>query len=260
MWRKLSENILTVIVTVVLVVGAAALLFNHALQHQQATLLALQEQNDALRSQSDDNRHELQATVQILRDAVRHNNNALFSSDEEIARLNGDRMNALADAIAQRVAPKMPVAKSSEELSQQENEQIDRISSATAQKLAPAIADLAAQQKAGSASGRQVAAARVEVEHIRQNLAATQQAADDALKLTQQLSAMYLQTYQEHGALVRILTLPGDLIQDAASGSIVTAQRARTREQRELDAKIKEIEQRLSQIRVQAGTPLASAN
>jgi hypothetical protein len=259
MLRKLSESILTIIVTVVLVVGAAAILFSHYAQDERHALAPLQEQNEALRSQIDENRRDVEATAQMLRQAVNHQS-TLFSSDEELTRLSSQRLDALADAIANRVAPKMPAPKSAEELARQEEQQIDRISSATAQKLQPAIADLSDQQK--NANGQQVVAAQAQAQQLRQNLASTQQAADDALRLTQQLSAMYLDTYKDHGALVRLFSLPADLIQDTASGSLVNGDHARKQEQQQLDAKIKEIEQRLNEIRTQAGAnqPVVSNN
>jgi uncharacterized phage infection (PIP) family protein YhgE len=254
MLRKLTENLLTIIVTVVLVGVVAGIMLNHYSSNEQAALTPLREQNEALRAQLDENRRDLEATAQLIRQNVPH------QSDAELARVNTQKVDALADALAQRMTARMPAPQSADELARQENRQIDRISSATAEKLQPAIQNLTTAARHGSANAAQVAAARAESDRLRDNLAQTQKAADDALQLTRQLSTMYLETYRDKGALVHIISLPAELIQDTARGNFLTGDRARSREQKELDQKVKEIEDRLNQIKATAGQPVAVNN
>ncbi|MGH7997749.1 MAG: hypothetical protein ACREFX_15500 [Opitutaceae bacterium] len=258
MWRRFIENLFTVIVIVAAICVVGGVTLSRYVQSQKQALAPLEEQNEALRSQIDQNRRDVEATTQILRQAVSHPNGGIFNSDEELVRMNTARMNALADAIAQRVRPKLPAPKSADDLARQEDRQIDRISSATAQKLQPAIADLAQAQH--NANGRELASAQAETQRLKRSLASTEKAANDALLLTQRLSALYLDTYRDKGALVHLISIPADLIQYTASGDIITGSRGRAREQKRLDGQIAEIQQRLDRIRTQAGQPAASEN
>lgn len=255
--RNFTANLISLIVIVAVVIGATAILSNHYIQTEKQTLAPLQEQNESLRSQIDENRRDLEATAQLLRTAVNHaNEGGLFASGSELNEVNTQRMNALADAIAQRIEPKLPPVPSADELARQEDQQIDKISSATAQKLQPSIQQLTDAQS--NANSQELAQARDENARLRQSLDTTEKAADDALALTNQLSSQYLATYQQKGALVRIFALPGEIIQDAASGDVVNGNHTRKAEQAQLDAKIKQIQQRLNQIRDEVNQPVAS--
>ena len=52
----------------------------------------------------------------------------MFRTDEEIQKLNGERMDALAEAIAKKVQPYNPLPKSPEEAERMQNEQVDKVS------------------------------------------------------------------------------------------------------------------------------------
>ena len=240
-------------VTVGLVVVAAALMFSRATKEQRDALAPLREQNESLRAQADDNRRQIEATNQMLRDAIGKREGEVFQSDAELQKLNGARMDALADAIANRVAPKLPAPASPDEMARQQDQTVDRISNQTAEKLQPAIAAYGEKQEA---TQHDLAATRTQLDQVTANLNQTEAAADDAIKLSRELSAMYLDTYKDHGVLIRVLALPAEVIRDAASGNVVN-DRNRKKEQEQLDAKLQEIEARLNQIRGQ-GTPVAS--
>ena len=255
MLRKFTENILTIVVTVALVVVAGFLMVTHASKEQNAALQPLREQNESLRAQADDNRRQLEATNQMLRDAIAHRQGGLFETDSEVQKLNGARMDALADAIANRVAPKLPTPATPEEMARQQDQTVDQISSRTVEKLQPSIVQLNDKEQA---SQHELAATRVRLDQVTANLNQTQAAADDAIKLSHELSAMYLDTYKDHGVVIRLLALPAEVIRDAASGNVLN-DRNRKKEQQELDAKLQEIEARLNQVRSQ-NQPLASSN
>jgi hypothetical protein len=254
MLRKLTENILTIIVTVALVTVAGILLVSHASKDQRDALNPLREQNESLRAQADENRRQIEATNQMLRDAIGRHQSEVFQSDAELQKLNGTRMDALADAIANRVAPKLPTPATPEDMARQQDQTVDRISSRTAEKLQPTIVEIGEKQQA--ASKRDLSATQARLDAVTANLNQTQAAADDAIKLSHELSAMYLDTYKDHGVVIRVLALPAEVIRDAAGGNIVN-DRNRKKEQQQLDAKLQEIEARLNQVRTQ-GAPVAS--
>ena len=104
MWQKFKEQILVILVIVVIVVGAAFWLNQKTvieLQAQQELKLApLREASDALKAQNEENRRSLESTNKLLKDAIAKRESDLFRTDEEIQKLNVERMDALADAIA----------------------------------------------------------------------------------------------------------------------------------------------------------------
>ncbi len=88
----------------------------------------------------------------------------------------------------------------------------------------------------------------------------TQAAAQDAIKLSHEISALYLDSAKSEGVIVRLVSLPADLIHDAAGGNIIDS-RTRDRTQKQLDEKMKQIEQRLNDVQNQGlGAPLAATN
>jgi len=255
-WRSFREQIPAIIVTVVLVSVAAAWIFGRSASKEEAALAPLREQNEALRAQADQNRQEIEATSQMLRGAISRHEGDLFKTDEEIQRMNGDRINSLADAIAQKVAPALPARQTPEQLAQAEDEQVEKISTRTADKLRPALGELS--QKQQGLNEQVVSDYNNRIQQLNTKVQRTQAAAQDALKLSHEVSTLYLNSFQDQGALVRIFALPGEIIQDAAHGNIIN--HSPDKEQRELDRKMQEIEQRLDQIQAQnaaASAPLA---
>jgi type II secretory pathway pseudopilin PulG len=249
-----------IVATAILVIGAAAWLHSRSSGQASAALAPLREQYDALRAQADENRHQIEATTQILRDAIGKHEGELFKTDQEIRKLNGQRIDALADAIAKKVVPAIPGPKTPEELARAEDEQVDRISTRTAEKIRPALAALEHDRTAEEGLTKTVAQDNQRIAQLDASLRGTQAAAQDALKLTHEVSALYLDSFKDQGVLVRILALPADLIRDGATGNLVSS-RDRAKEQRKLDERMGEIEKRLSQIRSQGfADPLASEN
>jgi predicted Holliday junction resolvase-like endonuclease len=135
MWQKLQEQLLVILVIVVVVIGAAFWLNQKTvteLQAQQELKLApLRAQNDALKASSDENRRALDATNKLLKDAIAKRESDLFRTDEEVQKLNVERMDALAEAIAAKVMPYgSRIPKSPEEAEKIQNEQVDKVSGA----------------------------------------------------------------------------------------------------------------------------------
>ena len=93
-------------------------------------------------------------------------------------------------------------------------------------------------------------------QQLNNNLQATQAAAQDALKLSHEITALYLSSFKDQGLITRLLTLPANVIRDAASLSIVNSSDRKKVEQ-QLVEKMSEIEKRLTELHTQA--PAAGA-
>lgn len=253
MWQKLRDQIPAIILTTLLVVGAAAFMVRVVVNKQRAELEPLRAQNEALRQQADENRRQIAATTQMLKDALAQQNGLSVQSEGQIEKINDERLTRLAEVIAQRVIPAMPAAKSAAEVQQAQDEQVEKVASQLANNIRPVLAEAIADQKAAAA--RVALHSEAKVQQLNVGLLATQAAARDAVRLSRELSALYLDTYKDKGVLMRLFSLPANLVVDAANLNFVSGDRAG--KQRELTAKTDEIEKRLREIQSLA---TASAN
>src|SRR3954469_2593084 len=266
MWQKFKEQIPALLLTALLIVGVAFWLQQQAQEaaaRQQAELVPLREQNDALRAASEENRRQLDATNKLLKDAISKREADMFRTDEEITRLNTERMDALAEAIAKKVQPYNPLPKSPEEAEKMQNEQVDRVSSRMADRIQPILAEMskdqnltrdsiaAYSQRISDQVGTVLTAELAKNQQLNNNLQQTQSVAADAMKLSHEITALYLSSFKDQGLITRLLTLPANVVRDAASLSIVSSSDRKKVEQ-QLITKMGEIEKRLSEIQTQA--------
>jgi hypothetical protein len=256
LWRNFRGQIPAILATALLVSLVAAWMYRRSLDRQEAALAPFREQNDALRAREDENSRQIAATTQLLREAISRHEGELFKTDEEIQKMNGGRINALADAIAQKVAPALPTRQTPEELARLEDEQVDKISSRTAEKLRPELGEISQRQQ--TVNTNVIADYKDRIQHLDATVLATQAAAQNALKLTREVSSLYLNSFEDQGVLVRVMALPSEIIHDAVHGSIVDS-RERAKIERDLDRKMHEIEQRLNEVQAQGtGAPVAT--
>jgi hypothetical protein len=267
MWQKLKEQFPAIILTALLVTGGAFWLHHQTVAdmtaRQQAELTPLREQNDALKAAAEDNRREIEATNKLLKDAISRREADMFRTDEEIQKLNTERMDALAEAIAKKVQPYNPLPKTPEEAEQQQNAQIDKVSTRMADKIQPILAEMASDQhltrdsinaysqRISDQIGTVLTAELAKNQQLNNNLQGTQAAAQDALKLSHEITALYLSSFKDQGLLTRLLTLPANVVKDAASLSIVSSSERKKKEQ-ELVAKMNDIEKRLIELQAEA--------
>lgn len=245
MWQKLKEQIPAIVITAAFVVAAGVLMVNSIVRRQQMELAPLRAQNDTLRAQSEENRQQIAATTKLLKDALAQNNGALLQPDSQIEKLNEERLTRLAEVIAQRVAPAIPGPKSPGEIEAEQSQQVDKVADRLAQNIRPVLASAIAEQNAQTAGF--VRDSQNRVAQLNVGLLATQAAAQDALKLSREISALYADSAKDQGVLMRLFSLPAMLVVDAAKGNIVSGERAKT--QAELNAKMAEIEKRLAEVR-----------
>ncbi|MFZ1054253.1 MAG: hypothetical protein WAN79_01150 [Opitutaceae bacterium] len=230
---------------------------------QEAELTPLREQNEALKASAEENRRNIEATNKMLKDAISKREADMFRTDEEIQKLNGERMDALAEAIAKKVQPYNPLPKSPEEAEKMQNEQVDKVSSRLVLKIQPILTEMANDQNLTRSSiekysqrisdqvGVALTSEMARNQKLNNNLMETQAAAADALKLNHELTALYISTFKDQGIVTRLLMLPANVVRDAANLSIITSNDRKKIEQ-DLVLKEDEIEKRLSDIQAQA--------
>jgi hypothetical protein len=267
MWQKFTEQIPAVILTALLVIGGAFWVHQQTVKElsakHQVELAPLREQNDALKAASDENRRQIEATNKLLKDAISKREADMFRTDEEVQKLNTERMDALAEAIAKKVQPYNPMPKSPEEAEKMQNEQVDKVSTRMTERIQPILSEMAKDQNLTRESiaqysqrisdqvGNVLTAELAKNQQLNNNLQQTQSAAQDALKLSHEITALYLSSFKDQGLITRLLTLPANVVRDAASMSIVTSSDRKKIEQ-DLVNKMAEIERRLTELHSQA--------
>ncbi len=267
MWQKLKEQFPAIVLTALLVTGAAFWIHHQTVldmgKRQEAELAPLREQNEALKAATEENRQQLADTKKLLKDAIGRREADMFRTDEEIQKLNTERMDALAEAIAKKVQPYNPLPKTPEEAEKMQNEQVDKVSSRMAEKIQPILTEMSKDQNLTRESisqysqrisdqvGNVLTAELAKNQQLNNNLQATQAVAQDSLKLSHEITALYLSTFKDQGILTRLLSLPANVVKDAASLSIVSSN-DRKKVEEQLVAKMNEIDKRLTELQAKA--------
>lgn len=267
MWQKFKEQIPAVILTALLVIGGAFWLHQQTVtemaKKQTAELAPLRDANDALKAASEENRKQIESTNKLLRDAIAKREADMFRTDEELQKLNTERMDALADVIAKKIQPYNPMPKSAEEAEKMQNENIDKVSGKMAERIQPILAEMSRDQNLTRDSiakysqrisdqvGNVLTAELAKNQQLNNNLQATQAAAQDAMKLSHEITALYLSSFKDQGLITRLLTLPASIVKDAASLSIVNSS-DRKKIEEQLLSRMNEIEKRLAELQGQA--------
>lgn len=274
MWQKTKEQLPAIILTALLVIGGAFWLHqqtvNEMAAKQQTELLPLRESNDRLKEMSAENQRQIEATNKLLRDAIAKREADVFRTEEELTRLNNDRLEALAAAIAKKVQPYNPLPKTPEEAERIQNEQVDRVSSRLSDRIQPILAEMSRDQnltrdsinqyseRISNQVGNVLTAELAKNQQLNNNLQQTQAVAQDALRLSHELTALYLSSFKDQGLITRLLTLPANVIKDATSMSIVNSSDRKKMEE-QLVSKMSEIERRLTELQNQAPQPSGAA-
>jgi len=267
MWQKFKEQLPAVILTALLVIGGAFWLQQQTVREMgtkhQMELAPLRDANSDLKVASEENRKQIEATNRLLREAIAKREADMFRTDEELQKLNTERMDALAEMIAKKVQPYNPMPKSAEEAERVQNEQVDKVSSRMSERIQPILAEMAKDQNLTRDSitqysqrisdqvGNVLTAELAKNQQLNNNLQQTQAAAQDALKLSHEITALYLSSFKDQGLITRLLTLPANVVRDATSLSIVNSS-DRKKVEEQLVNKMAEIEKRLGELQAQA--------
>jgi hypothetical protein len=267
MWQKFKEQIPAVILTALLVIGGAFWFHQQTVLQlsakQQADLEPIRAANDQLKQQSEENRRSLEATNKLIKDAISKREADMFRTDQEMEKLNTERMDLLAAAIAKKVQPYNPLPKSAEEAEKMQNDQVDKVSSRMTERIQPILAEMSRDQNLTRESiaqysqrisdqvGNVLTAELAKNQQLNNNLQETQAVAQDALKLSHEVTALYLSSFKDQGVITRLLTLPAAVVKDVASMSIVNSS-DRKKIEEQLVAKMSEIDKRLAEIQAKA--------
>jgi hypothetical protein len=266
MWQKLKEQIPTILLTAIIVVGAAYWIHLQTVANmaasQQKELEPLREQNDALKVASEDNRRQIAAIDTLLKTAITNRQADMFMTEEEVAKLNAEKVDALAEAIAKKVQPYNPLPSTPEEAEQMQNEQVDKVSSRMAEKIQPILAEMSKDQSLTRESieayskrisnqvGSVLTSELAKNQQLNNNLMETQAAAQEALKLSHELTALYLSSQKDQGLITRLLTLPANIVKDVAHFNIVD-KRDKDKVAQDLIDQMAVIETRLNEVQAQ---------
>lgn len=266
MWQKLKEQLPAVILTAIVVVGASFWLLktvNEMSTRQQKEINDLRTQTKAdLQATAEDTRHQIADVNTLLKDAIQKRAADVFMTEQEVAKMNADRVNQLAEAIAHKIQPYNPLPKTPEEAEHQQNEQVDKVSGRLAERIQPILADMAKDQnltreqivaysqKISDQISNVLTSELAAKQQLNNNVVATQAVARDSLKLSQEVVALYLSSFKDQSLITRLLTLPANVVRDAANLSIINSSERKQMEER-LVGEMNVLQKRLSDIEAQ---------
>jgi hypothetical protein len=268
MWQKLKDQIPAIILTAVLILGVA-FWFNQKTSaemaaKQQAEIAALRDQTNAeMKASAEETRRHIESVNQLLKDAISKRAADVFMTEEEVAKLNAEKVDALAEAIAKKVQPYNPLPKSPEEAEQIQNEQVDKVSGRMAEKIQPILAEMANDQNLTRESinaysqriSDQISGVLTSEmsrnQELNNQLLNSQAVAQDAMKLSHEITALYLSSFKDQGLVTRILSLPANVVRDAANMSIVNSSERKKMEER-LVSEMNALDRRLAEIEANA--------
>lgn len=266
MWQKFKEQLPAIIIIALIIAGAAFWLLktvNDMTAHQQQQMADLRKETNAeMKASAQETRSQIDAINSLLKDAIQKHSADMFMTQQEVAKMNEKRVDQLAEAIARKMEPYNPLPKTPEEAEHQQNEQIDKVSSRLAERIQPILADMAKDQnltrdqinaysqKISDQISNVLTTELAAKQKLNNNLIATEAVARDSLTLAQKVTALYLSTFKDQSVVSRLLTLPANVVRDAAHLSIVdNTQRKKVEDQ--LAGQMNSLEKRLTEIEAQ---------
>ena len=268
MWQKLKDQVPAIFLTALLILGAAFFYMQKTVDDltakQQAEIAALREQSNAeLKASAEETRRHIESVNQLLKDAISKRAADVFMTDEEVAKLNAEKVDALATAIAKKVQPYNPLPKTPEEAEKMQNEQVDKVSSRMAEKISPILAEMSRDQNLTRESingysqriSDQISGVLTSEmsrnQELNTQLLASQAVAQDSMKLSHEITALYLSSFKDQGLITRLLSLPANVVRDAANLSIVNSSERKKMEER-LVSEMNALDKRLAEIQATA--------
>lgn len=267
MWQKLKEQLPAVILTALLIVGAAFWFHQKTITEltarQQSEITALRDQTNAeLKASAEETRRHIESVNQLLKDAIAKRQADVFMTEEEISKFNAEKVNALAEAIAKKVQPYNPLPKTPEEAEKMQNEQVDKVSTRMAEKIQPILAEMSKDQNLTRESVAKysqrisdqisgvLTAEMARNQQLNSQLLTSQAIARDSLQLSHEVTALYLSSFKDQSLITRILSLPANVVRDAANLSIVNSSERKQVEER-LVTDMNALEKRLQELEAQ---------
>ena len=276
MWAKFKEQIPVIFFTAVITIGTLVWLGNKVIDNmtkqnelQLAELRATTEQrikesNDALKAQMD-------ATYTLLKDSVDNRKGGLFMTDDELAKLNTEKVGILAKALAEQIQPYgMPIPKDPQEAEEQRNKQVDEVAGRMAGKIQPILEQMSKEtsltketvadysQRISDQIAVVLTTELAQKQKLNNNLLETTSIAQESMRISQEITALYLSQMKSESLLGRILMLPAHVVQDVGKGSIVNSN-----ERQKVEAKIaddmRKLQDRLNNVKTNMPAPTVPA-
>ena len=264
MWQKFKEQLPAVVLSAVLVIGAAFLFYQKTVTElalkQQNEIQALRDQTNAeMKASAEETRRHIEAVNQLLKDAIAKRQADALMTDEEFAKVNEEKVNKIAEAIAKKMQPYNPLPKTPEEAEKIQNEQVDKVSTRMAEKISPILNEMAKDQNLTrdsiNAYSQRISdqisgvltAEMSRNQALNTQLLTSQAVAHDSMKLSHEITALYLSSFKDQSLITRILSLPANVVRDAASMSIVNSSDRKKMEER-LVSEMNSLEKRIQDI------------
>jgi hypothetical protein len=269
MWQKFKEQLPAVILTAVLVIGAAFWFYQKTVADltakNQKELAALRDQTNAeMKASAEETRRHIESVNQLLKDAISKRQGDMFMTEDEVSKMNTEKVNQLAEAIALKIQPYGQMAKSPEDAERLQNEQVDKVSGRMVDRISPILAEMKndqnltresidgySQRISDQISGV-LTAEMARNQELNNQLVTTQTIAQDSLKLSHEITALYLSSFKDQGLITRLLSLPANVVRDAANLSIVNSSERKKVEER-LVSEMNALDKRLME--AQSTTP-----
>jgi hypothetical protein len=274
MWQKIRENSVAITLTGLLLLCTAMIVagviqWRHTKsvakineEHQAQLALQKTQFDEQLKSTTEETRRQIDALDKLLKDAIEKRSAEVFMTQEEVAKLNAEKVNLLAEAIAQKIQPNVPLPKTPEEAQRMQNEQVDKVSTRMAEKIQPILAEMSKDQnltreqidrysqRISDQIGMVLTGEMARNQQLNSGLLASQSLARESLALSHELTALYLSSVKDQGVLNRLLMLPANIVRDASKLNIVSnAEKKKMEEQ--LVTKMNDIEKRLNEVQAQ---------
>ncbi|HLP09065.1 MAG TPA: hypothetical protein VK178_12935 [Opitutaceae bacterium] len=277
MWSSFLVQIPAILITAAVTIGVLVWLGNRVVENmtrqnerQMAELRATTEQrikesNDALKSQ-------MEATYSLLKDSVENHKGGLFMTDDELAKLNDEKVAVLAKALADQIQPYgMPIPKNPQEAEEQRNKQVDEVAGRMAGKIQPILEQMSKEttltkdtvagysQRISDQIAVVLTSELAQKQKLNNNLLESNSIAQESMRISQQITALYLSQMKSESLLGRILMLPAHVVQDVGKGSIVNSN-----EREKVEARIaedmKRLQQRLDNVKAAMPAPETSTS
>ena len=273
MWNKLKDQLPAIIVTLILIGGVGYWLHTQTVSQmattQQEELSSLRsETNSQFRAATQATQAQITALNQLLQDAIAQRSSNLFMNDQEVEDANTARMDQLADIIAAKMQPFNELPQSVEDAARQENAQIDKVSDRLAQRIEPLLENLSSDSVRTRAAVQEISAVindqlsvvltseLAKSETLNRQLRTSQAISRDSMILAQEVSALYVSSFENSGILTRILTLPANVLKDASKGSVITSAERKKLEEK-LANRITDLQSRLDELNALLPEPVS---
>jgi len=201
----------------------------------------------------------VEAINKSQRDSALQRNKEPFLSGAEGLELDVENVDALASAILAKLDT--PTLAASEPLNS-----YDQVATKVTERISPILDEISETgeltrsdiQAYTNQISKQIAGVLTEEieakQQLNNNLLATNSVARDSLRLSQEMSALYISSLKDEGLFSRLLSLPVKVVQDVSTLSIVGSSERKEIEDR-LFSNLNELEEKLNQI--ESNTPVS---